>query len=116
MCPCNYEKYPKNWKEISKAVIEKAFNKCELCWAPNGKKIWRNYHTWSHPWSEMPHVYKSVKIVLTVHHINFNTQDNSKYNLIALCQRCHLRLDQANHIKNRRESKEKHQLKLELKD
>lgn len=69
--------YPKNWKEISQWVRIRAGNKCELCEVHN--------HT------ERP--VTGTIIVLTVHHQDFNPKNNEFWNLIALCQRCHLRLD-----------------------
>jgi len=86
--PMDYSKYAKNWKEISKQTILNAENRCELCHAENGK----------------PHWLTGSKVVLTVHHIDRDKKNNSKYNLIALCQRCHLRLDLELHISNRKES------------
>ena len=131
----NLKDYPKNWKEISKATIERAYNKCELCFAKNYSLIHRgkiDFITWKYPYLVCPYTEgdkykdclicsqdeknKPTKIILTVHHINHNKQDNSKHNLISLCQRCHLRLDMAHHVKNRRESREKNQMKINLVD
>lgn len=75
--PINYKDYPDNWKEIRHEIIKRAENKCELCDAENYKPHWKT----------------GSKVILTIHHINFNKKDNRKANLIALCQRCHLRLD-----------------------
>ena len=69
--------YPANWKQISWETRAAAGNKCEICDAQNGK----------------PHPRTGSKVVLTVHHMDFNPGNNLKYNLVALCQRCHLRLD-----------------------
>ncbi|WP_424244365.1 hypothetical protein Dip510_001579 [Elusimicrobium posterum] len=69
--------YPENWAQISAQVKILAGNKCEVCDAMNGK----------------PHPITKSKVVLTVHHMDFNPQNNLEYNLIALCQRCHIRLD-----------------------
>ena len=73
-------KYPANWAEISKAQRERAGNKCEMCGAVNHE----------------PHPVTKSKVVLTVHHIEWladPTINNAYPNLIALCQRCHNRLD-----------------------
>ena len=69
--------YPKNWKEIAQWVVIRAGNKCEICDVGNKE----NHHV------------TGSKVVLTVHHQNFNPRINKLWNLIALCQRCHLRLD-----------------------
>jgi 5-methylcytosine-specific restriction endonuclease McrA len=67
--------YPPNWEKISRLVIEKAGHKCELCGVDN--------HS----------IRNGSFVFLTVHHINHDPTDNRRINLIALCQRCHLRLD-----------------------
>ena len=68
--------YPDNWDKISFLTREKADWKCELCRVPHG--------------TGLPN---GGIVILTVHHINNDVTDNRKINLIALCQRCHLRLD-----------------------
>jgi 5-methylcytosine-specific restriction endonuclease McrA len=69
--------YPPNWDRISLLIRERAGWKCELCRAANGS---------SHPVT-------GSEVVITVHHINGDPTDNRRINLIALCQRCHNRLD-----------------------
>jgi hypothetical protein len=61
----------------------KALWKCQLCWAKNGE----------------PHPITKSLVVLTVHHINNDPTDNRKLNLLALCQRCHNKLDQPSVIR-----------------
>ena len=85
----DWSKYPKNWIDISQKVRALAGGKCELCRAAAMK---------SHP------VTKSL-VVLTVHHIDGDPSNNDAVNLIALCQRCHLRLDQPYKSKRRREER-----------
>ena len=87
--PMNLKDYPDNWKWLSKQVRKRNDNKCELCDAENGKPHWKT----------------GSKVVLTVHHIDGDKKNNSERNLIALCQRCHLRLDLEKHIKNRSASR-----------
>ena len=70
--------YPENWDRISELVRKRAGNKCELCWAKNHDKHWLTL----------------ARVVLTVHHINNDVTDNRRFNLLALCQRCHNKLDQ----------------------
>jgi len=70
--------YLKNWDKLSLLLRMKALWKCQLCQAKNGE----------------PHPITKSKVVLTVHHINADPTDNRRLNLIALCQRCHNKLDQ----------------------
>jgi 5-methylcytosine-specific restriction endonuclease McrA len=70
--------YPDNWKLISLSVRERAGWKCELCRAKERKR----------------HFITGSIVALTVHHINFDPTDNRRINLLALCQRCHNKLDQ----------------------
>jgi len=87
--PCNYKEYHPEWKVISRSIIrDRAKNKCELCDAGNGKPHWKT----------------KSKVVLTVHHIreSLGKKNIDSLNLIALCQRCHLRLDLHKHIENRK--------------
>ena len=86
----NKSLYPRNWKEISNRIrFGRAKSKCELCDAEHDKPHWKT----------------GSRVVLTVHHIDGDKNNNSEYNLIALCQRCHLRLDLEKHIKNRQKNK-----------
>ena len=62
---------PENWKEIAAAVKAKAGDKCERCKHDN------DYET-AH--------------VLTVHHLDGNKSNCADWNLAALCQRCHLKI------------------------
>jgi hypothetical protein len=77
MSPIDYKKYAPDWKEISKLIIEKAGFRCELCDAAQGSPHWKT----------------GSRVVLTTHHIDGNPKNNAHLNLIALCQRCHLKLD-----------------------
>lgn len=84
--PIDYKKYPNNWKEIRKKILERAGNCCELCGAENYKLHWRT----------------GARVVLTIHHKNYDVTDNREVNLIALCQRCHNILDVGERLKKRK--------------
>jgi len=88
--PCNYKDYHPQWKTISKGIIKnRAGNHCELCNAENGKPHWKT----------------GSKVVLTVAHIDQDKMNNKPYNLLALCQHCHNRIDLPFRIRHRKDKK-----------
>ncbi len=87
--PIDYSKYPNDWPEIRQTILTRADNKCELCGAGNYR----------------PHPVTGSKVILTVHHIDHDITNNRPYNLMAACQKCHLRLDLPNKINKRKEKK-----------
>lgn len=74
--PLKYKPSP-NWPIIRARILKRAAGACELCMAKQYAPHWKT----------------SNKVVLTVHHINGNHGDDRDCNLLALCQRCHLRLE-----------------------
>jgi hypothetical protein len=113
--PINYKNYPANWKsEIRPAILERAKHKCEFCEVNNYAIIHRfgkGLKDWSY-WPEgmESEVWsldglKSVKIVLTVAHLDHNIANNDFQNLKALCQRCHNQHDVGFRKQNRRRNK-----------
>ncbi len=123
--PENRKRYPKNWKtEIRPAILLRAEDYCECrgecgddhyherCKAPNGMLIVRHRTVpadWV-PWLLDEDLGtnlrgKPVKIVLTIAHLNHTPEDCRPENLLALCQRCHLRLDRFEHAKNAAETR-----------
>ncbi len=85
----NKGRYPKNWKEISKRIRERAKNRCEFCGAENHK----------------PHPITKSKVVLTVAHLNHVPEDCRDENLKALCQKCHNKYDIKNRLKGIKDRK-----------
>ena len=86
--PISVEKkklYPDNWKDISWQIRYEAAFKCEICDAENKQN----------------HPITGSKVVLTVHHLDYNPGNNDRKNLIALCQRCHNRIDKHFRKENR---------------
>jgi len=133
--PIRKQDYHPNWPAISLQVREDAGQKCEWCEAPNGKIIERGKgDAWklveklrSDPdapfedlekmtWKRM-RFFKVTRVVLTVAHLDRNSHNNDRHNLAALCQRCHLKHDIHQHIRNRKFGRyhtREHQLKLQL--
>ncbi len=90
--PENRARYPANWKEISRRIrVERAGNRCEFvhdgirCRAVNGE----------------PHPLTGSRVVLTVAHLDHQPENCADDNLLAGCQRCHLRYDAEHHRQNR---------------
>ena len=61
--------YPDNWLDIALAVKRRAGWRCERCGRPHDPE---------------------AGYTLTVHHLDGNPQNCADDNLVALCQRCHL--------------------------
>lgn len=61
--------YPANWPEIAEVVKQEAGRKCERC---------RHDHE------------PAAGYTLTVHHLDGDRSNCTRWNLAALCQRCHL--------------------------
>lgn len=55
---------------------------------------------------------KFIVIVLTVAHLDHDVTNNSFFNLMAMCQKCHLAYDKKYHANSRRKNKLKNQLEL----
>ena len=82
------ELYTRNWEKVSLEIRERSGGRCECtgeCGLHRGRRCVEL--------NGQPAVWARGKIVLTVHHKNFNKRDNRRKNLIAACQRCHLRAD-----------------------
>lgn len=93
--PENKARYPKDWKAISLEVRTRAEWRCEGspgiypdCRAENGE----------------PHPVTGSKVVLTVAHLDHVPENvgepGDRWNLMAMCQRCHLTYDAKHHAKN----------------
>jgi len=64
-----YGEYPPDWREISYSVKAEHRWKCERCGHPDDR---------------------AAGYLLTVHHLDGNKSNCERWNLAALCQRCHL--------------------------
>lgn len=96
--PIDYRKYCKDWKLRSRFIrFYRARNKCEICGAINYSYV--NKHTRE---LCLPNEQNAIRIVLTVAHLDHNVNNNSFFNLKAMCQRCHLRYDAKQKAINRK--------------
>ena len=125
--PCDYSKYPADWKAISATVKEQAGDCCQTCGVANHAVIFRSIDgaVWYDPeqdcyfrWPNGQQVEgrfeaqcreKATKVVLTVAHTAENGADpHDKHDLRglkALCQACHLALDLPDHIAHRKSNR-----------
>ena len=98
--PCDYKDYPKNWPEIRQTILERAEHKCELCGAENYRPHWKT----------------GSKVILTIAHVDQDRENNEEWNLLALCQRCHLKIDLPFKMKRRMEKMKERKIKPERMD
>ena len=132
--PCDYRKYPKNWKtEIRPAILQRAGHRCEKCGVWNnswgyrdetGKFCLQNKRVFKEAGHIRPpfdvacsdgRTLHIIEIVLTVAHLHDPDPMNcDPSNLAALCQRCHNQLDAKMRQENARKTRLRGQLQLTL--
>ncbi|MFZ1326231.1 MAG: hypothetical protein WAT67_09480 [Candidatus Contendobacter sp.] len=101
--PENKHRYPKNWRQIRAAILERADHRCEFRGIPN--HVWRKRH--GQTWTEDIGLAEAwvmdgeriTRIVLTIAHLDHTPEHCDPSNLAALCQRCHLTYDIPHHKK-----------------
>jgi hypothetical protein len=116
--PCDYSKYPQDWKAIRTRILDRARHKCETCGVANHAWIVRSegMNFWYDPVEDCYFRYpsgarvtergeadlqeKGIKIVLTISHTDHDITNNADDNLRALCQACHIRHDAQHHAQN----------------
>jgi hypothetical protein len=129
--PCDYKKYPKNWKtEIRPDILSRANNCCEECGIENKLVIERGYYNGIEVYQDCfkneGSIYRAdnseyitsdylgslekptgkfITVVLTISHDDHDLQNNDYSNLKALCQRCHNRHDIEHRKANRKKNK-----------
>lgn len=127
--PIDYSKYHPKWHTISRFIrFYRARNRCEFCRVENyrtGYWVGERFVTveeWHHQLqADGTNLYEGIpmnkpltKIILTVAHLDHDIENNSFFNLAALCQRCHLNHDRKDNLRRRKENRFPNQLKLEL--
>lgn len=94
--PENRARYPKDWKAVSLRIrVERAQGQCECtghCGLHPGKRCEER--------QGQPAKWAKGKVILTVAHLDHTPEHCDPANLMAACQRCHLRYDAAQHRKN----------------
>lgn len=91
--PENRARYPKNWAAISLRIrTERAGGRCECdgrCGIDHGGRCAAV--------NRQPHPITGSRVVLTVAHLDHQPENVDDANLMAACQRCHLRYDRDHH-------------------
>jgi hypothetical protein len=86
-------RYPPDWPEISQRIrFDRAGGRCECtgqCGLHRGRRCVEEHGK--------PAKFARGKIVLTTMHLNHTPEDCRDENLLAGCQRCHLRYDRQHH-------------------
>lgn len=111
--PMDRSKYPPDWKQISLRIRERDGWRCKWCGVANKAYGARDHHGEWHDEDSIHHLNSDVgyalfgddfpemfRIVLTVAHIDHDPSNNTDDNLAALCQKCHLNHDRAQHMAN----------------
>lgn len=92
--PENAHRYPRNWREISAQIrFIRAGGRCE-CSGQCGQTHLGGRCPALH---DQPHPDTGSLVGLTTAHLNHTPEDVAEDNLLAACQRCHLRLDAGHH-------------------
>ncbi len=139
--PSQRDRYPPNWREISDRIrFERAEGRCECTGQcddehPGGRcnaehnshvirhndtpALWRTLVDLSESLNEhgdegIGYGHKSVRIVLTVAHLDHTPENVDDANLLACCQRCHLRIDRFEHAANARATRHRKAGQVEL--
>lgn len=124
--PVDWARYPANWRTIRAQILARAEDRCERCGVPNHALIQRQgdafwvLDDWS---AEMACLdgERVTRVVLTIAHLGVPYPDGrpgNKHdkldvrpeNLLALCQRCHLREDMDEHRRHAAETRRKKRL------
>jgi len=114
----NKDKYPKDWIQIRKRILEAAGNRCEWCNVENYAIGVRDNDGTFMTFDECEsggypdNDNKAIKIVLTIAHLDHDPTNNRRKNLKALCQRCHNRHDIEHRKETRAEAKRKRDKEL----
>ncbi|WP_334656879.1 hypothetical protein [Sphingomonas panaciterrae] len=111
--------YPIDWPELSRLIrFGRANGRCEHCRRPHGKRVFHlgdgrwwdaDRRQWRDgrgrrvraPASSVIAIVRVTRVYIACAHLNHDPTDNAPRNLAALCQRCHMIHDAAEHRRRR---------------
>jgi hypothetical protein len=106
--PFHREKYPADWREISLRIRAHSGGQCECtgqCGLHHDRRCDER--------NGEPAKWARGKVVLTVAHL-VHGDDCTDANLLAMCQRCHLRMDHPMHMDHARATRKSRRSNMEL--
>lgn len=111
--------YPIDWPELSRLIrFGRAKGQCEHCRRPHGRRVfhlgdgrwwdadgrlWRDGRgrRTRAPGPDVASTVRLTQVYIACAHLNHDPTDNAPRNLAALCQRCHMTHDAAEHRRRR---------------
>ena len=111
--------YPIDWPELSKLIrFGRAKGRCEHCQRPHGQRVFHlgdgrwwdaDRRQWRDgrgrrvraPDAGVAAIVRVTRVYIACAHLNHDPTDNTARNLAALCQRCHMIHDAAEHRRRR---------------
>ena len=82
--------YPADWKEIAERVKAEAGGRCVRCSHPDGDRMRGGVKSLAPCGDQCTHPKDGKLRQLTVHHLDGDKSNCRWWNLLALCQKCHL--------------------------
>jgi len=127
--PEHRDRYPADWNEIRAKVLNRAGLRCELCGAEHLDWIARRRSCaalWISLGQFKPLIFperanqkpedflRPVRVILTIAHLDPTYGSSDPKHLLALCQRCHLKIDAHVHSQARKLTREGKIIELRL--
>lgn len=123
----NKKRYPADWPDISASIRKRAERNGVICCEECGVANYSIGVRWNGVWYEAPEgtkhgemmrvhgiERKTIRIVLTVAHLDHDPSNNDPDNLKCWCQLHHLRYDVEHHKESRRRSRDEKRGQMHL--
>lgn len=82
--------YARDWPDIADRAKAQAGHRCVRCGHPDGDRMFGGARVLKQCTVECTHLRDGKLRMLTVHHLDGDKGNNRWWNLLALCQACHL--------------------------